>query len=132
MVYHLDEANTESWANGALWCLCYSCAPGMLQYRMGLAFSLGVSRVRVPGTEVVPIALAEALDGKDTRDYHQRVEPSIRGGRKLAWLILSKLGLVDDGGGDGSREEDAAAADDEALVGPLGDRGGAGDAVASM
>ena len=55
-----------------------------------------MKRIRIAGTTVVPIALADALDGRDTRDYHQRVEPSIQGGRKIARLILSKLGLVDE------------------------------------
>ena len=96
MVYNLDEANVDSWANCALCALCYGCAPGMLQFRMRLAFVLGVKRIRIAGTTVVPIALADALDGRDTRDYHQRVEPSIQGGRKIARLILSKLGLVDE------------------------------------
>merc|ERR1711920_467878 len=72
---------------------CYSCFPRVLQYRMNLAFEYGVRMVNIPNTEVVPIALSEALDGKDTNDYLQRVEPSIQGGRKIASLVLSKLGL---------------------------------------
>ncbi|EKX51761.1 hypothetical protein GUITHDRAFT_161409 [Guillardia theta CCMP2712] len=96
MVYNLDEQNNQSWANSALYCLCYHCAPGILQYRMRIAFELGVSKVKIPGVrEVVPIHLADALDGKDTRDYVARVEPSIQGGRKIACLILSKLGLIE-------------------------------------
>ena len=102
MVYNLDEANVDSWANCALCALCYGCAPGMLQFRMRLAFILGVSRIRIAGTTVVPVALADALDGKDTRDYHQRVEPSVQGGRKIARLILSKLGLLDEQQGAGA------------------------------
>eukprot|EP00960_Hanusia_phi_P045023 756983-Hanusia_phi.AAC.3 len=96
MVYNLDEKNNPSWANSALFCLCYHCAPGILQYRMRVAYDLGVSRVKIPGVrELIPIHLADALDGKDTRDYVARVEPSIAGGRKIACLILSKLGLIE-------------------------------------
>ena len=51
-------------------------------------------RSGVPGTLVVPIALSQALDGGDSSDYLQRVEPSIQGGRKMAELILSKLDMV--------------------------------------
>jgi len=93
MVYNLDEAMVESWANAFLNILCYSCFPRVFQYRMNLAFKYGISKVKIPNTEVVPIALSEALDGSDTNDYKQRVEPSIQGGRKMANLILSKLGL---------------------------------------
>eukprot|EP00927_Polykrikos_kofoidii_P007484 TRINITY_DN13071_c0_g1_i2.p1 TRINITY_DN13071_c0_g1~~TRINITY_DN13071_c0_g1_i2.p1 ORF type:complete len:369 (-),score=53.28 TRINITY_DN13071_c0_g1_i2:254-1264(-) len=93
MVYNLDERNVDSWANCALFLLCYFCFPGMLQARMRLAFDLGTSRVRLDGTQVVPVHLAEALDGKSTGDYHHRVEPSVQGGRKMANLILHHLGL---------------------------------------
>ena len=48
--------------------------------------------VQVPGTEIVPISLADALDGSCTEDYHQRVEPSVVGGQKMARLILQSLG----------------------------------------
>jgi len=94
MVYNLDEAMVESWANAILNLVCYSCFPGVLQYRMNLAFEYGVRMVKIPNTEVVPIALSEALDGKDTNDYLQRVDPSIQGGRKMANLVLFKLGLI--------------------------------------
>ena len=39
------------------------------------------------GTKVVPVPLYDAMDGKDTEDYKQRVEPSVQGGRKMAKLI---------------------------------------------
>ena len=42
----------------------------------------------MPGTEVVPLALFHTLDGTDSRDYLQRVEPSVRGGQKMAQAIL--------------------------------------------
>jgi hypothetical protein len=34
-------------------------------------------------TEVVPVPLFQALDGTETSDYVQRVEPSFLGGRSL-------------------------------------------------
>eukprot|EP00435_Cladocopium_sp_Y103_P014318 s968_g3.t1 len=92
MIYNLDERNGESWANLALCALCYTCFPSMLQRRMRLVFELGTSRIQVPGTEIVPISLADALDGRCTEDYHQRVEPSVIGGQKMARLILHRLG----------------------------------------
>lgn len=92
MIYNLDEKNTDSWANMALCALCYCCCPSVLQNRINLAFELGIARIKVPGTEVVPIRLADALDGKCSEDYHQRVEPSVIGGQKMARLILHRLG----------------------------------------
>merc|ERR1712039_144840 len=77
---------------GALCALCYSCFPSLLQNRINLAFELGISKIQVPDTEVVPIRLADALDGKSTEDYHERVEPSVVGGQKMARLILHRLG----------------------------------------
>ena len=93
MLYNLDEANVSSWANATLGCLCYSCFPSMLQYRINLIYRYGISRIKLRGTTIVPIRLCEALDGKDTQDYCERVEPSIIGGRKMARLILEKLKL---------------------------------------
>jgi hypothetical protein len=78
--------------------------------------------IQVDGTEVVPIFLglikpllhlstffvfcillfflltlplaADALDGTVRDDYVARVEPSDQGGRKVARLILEKMGIV--------------------------------------
>ena len=95
MVYYLDSNCSESWANVALSALCY-CGPfaGCLKRRIDLMYIAAISKVRIAGAEVVPIALSEALDGSAASDYHQRVEPSIQGGRKMAELILCKLDLL--------------------------------------
>lgn len=93
MIYFLDERNGQSWANLALCCLCYSFYPALLQSRLLLVYDRATSRVRIPGSVVVPIPLFEALDGKCTEDYQQRVEPSIIGGRKMSHHILRKLGF---------------------------------------
>eukprot|EP00756_Hemistasia_phaeocysticola_P053458 Hpha_TRINITY_DN290_c0_g1::TRINITY_DN290_c0_g1_i1::g.83574::m.83574 len=94
MIYNLDEKNTSSWANAALCALCYTCAPRMLQLRLRYVYALATAQMCIPGVEVVPVHLAEAMNGKDTNDYIDRVEPSEQGGRKMAKLILHKLGLV--------------------------------------
>jgi hypothetical protein len=92
MIYNLDEANRESWANVALCLLCYCCFPSILQNRINLVFERCITEIDIEGSEVVPIRLADALDGKCTQDYHQRVEPSVVGGQKMARLILHRLG----------------------------------------
>lgn len=42
-----------------------------------------------PGTEVVPFPLFEVLDGKNTEDYLQRVEPSPSGGKKMGDALFA-------------------------------------------
>lgn len=39
-------------------------------------------------TQILPFPLFEVLDGTDTNDYVQRVEPSVEGGRKMAGALL--------------------------------------------
>ena len=68
-IYYLDEVNGDSWANCALFCLCYCVCPSVLQYRIKRIFELATSDIRLDGTEVIPIALFDALDGKSTNDY---------------------------------------------------------------
>ena len=63
----------------------------MLQYRIRKMFELATCDIKIKGVEVIPIALSDALDGKSTGDYVQRVEPSISGGQKMASLIISKM-----------------------------------------
>ena len=43
------------------------------------------------GVPVVALPLFEILDGSDTRDYVQRVEPSPTGGAKLAKAIVDAI-----------------------------------------
>ena len=92
MLYHLDESDEAySWAGLALRLLRYDSRPRLVQRLLGLIFEHGVQRVRIPGTLTVPVALSAALDGTDSRDYSQRVEPSVEGGRKMARLLVRRL-----------------------------------------
>ncbi len=94
MLYYLDEAPGGSWAEGTLSALGYNRDPSKLQLLMRTVFERATRRVSLPGVErVVPVALYEALDGKRTEDYVQRVEPSAEGGRKMARRILDALDL---------------------------------------
>jgi hypothetical protein len=45
----------------------------------------------VPSARVTAVPLFETLDGTDSSDYVQRVEPSVSGGQKLACALLNKL-----------------------------------------
>ena len=88
MYYFLDVHGRGSWADCFLGCMCYDCAPWRLQSAIKKIFELATSRIRIPGVEVVPFPLFEVLDGSDTRDYLQRVEPSPQGGAKMARALM--------------------------------------------
>ena len=59
-----------------------------------------------PGTEVVAFPLFEVLDGSDSRDYVQRVEPSPQGGAKMGRALMDALLGISSP--QGSPHEDAA------------------------
>ena len=91
MLYFLDEKSTGSWADRTLALLNYTNNPQKVQSLLRRLFILATSKIKVPGCRVVPVPLFEALDGKDTSDYVQRVEPSASGGEKIASLVVSVL-----------------------------------------
>jgi len=88
MIYNPDEVAGGSWADGALCCLGYNVFPSRLQTLIRRVFAMGTSQIKIPGTEVVPFPLFQVLDGKNTRDYIQRVEPSPHGGQKMAKAFM--------------------------------------------
>jgi len=94
MLYNLDEAKGTGWAEETLEALGYNDDPSHLQDVIKTIYSVGVSRVSVPGTIVVPVPMFEALDGSDTDDYCQRVEPSIQGGSKMAEQFAAFIGTL--------------------------------------
>lgn len=91
MIYYLDEKATGSWADGMLGCMCYNAFPYRLQSAIRAMFRLATKRIRISGTEVVAFPLFEVLDGKTSSDYLQRVEPSPKGGRKMAVAIMDAI-----------------------------------------
>lgn len=54
-------------------------------------FEVGTSKICIPGTEVIALPLFRVLDGSDTNDYIQRVEPSPRGGAKMARALMDAV-----------------------------------------
>lgn len=102
MIYFLDEEATGSWADGALSCMCYDRNPSKLQSAIRTVYRLATRRMRIQVTEVVPVPLFEALNGKTSSDYVQRVEPSPSGGQKLAALIMDHV--LRSPGSDSERE----------------------------
>ena len=102
-IYYLDVHGRGSWADCFLQAMCYDCAPSRLQSAIRQVFELATRRIRIPGVDVHAFPLFEVLDGSDTRDYAQRVEPSPRGGAKMAAGLCDALfGSAADGGAVGA------------------------------
>ena len=101
MLYYLDE-NTEasSWANTALGLLGYNKDPTLLQLLIRTIYNHATCNIRIEGVEVIPLPLFEFLNGTNTNDYAQRVEPSPQGGCKIAHAIVGCLGNVTLGSGE--------------------------------
>jgi len=93
MIYFPDEKKTGSWSDTTLGYLGYNDHPSKLQEIIRQIFNVGTSKVEVEGTTFIPFPMFETLDGKDTKDYVQRVEPSSQGGQKLASSYLKVLDI---------------------------------------
>jgi hypothetical protein len=91
MIYYPDETATRGWAGPALNALGYISNPAKLQSLILKAFRDVLSTIRIPGSQVVPIPLFHVLNGKNSEDYIERVEPSTSGGRKMAEFFLDHL-----------------------------------------
>merc|ERR1711998_191147 len=83
MIYYLDEHPGGSWADGVLQKLGYDTDPTKLQLLIRQVYLRAVCKITIPGVKVIPNPMFEVLDGKDTNDYDNRVEPSVAGGEKL-------------------------------------------------
>ena len=91
MLYYPDQVGRGGWADCALSALGYNLAPAKLETLIRTVFRLATSQIRIAGTEVVGVPLFKAMDGKDTSDYCERVEPSPSGGAKMAELLIETI-----------------------------------------
>ena len=91
MIYHPDETTGNGWAEPALRALGYNQDPVKLQAVIAKMMEQAISRISIPGTQVIPVPLYRVLNGKDSSDYVLRVEPSPQGGRKMAEYFLDVL-----------------------------------------
>jgi len=91
MIYYLDVHGRGSWADCFLCAMGYDCAPGRLQAAIRAVFNLATRRIRIPGVDVIAYPLFEVLDGSNSADYVQRVEPSPLGGQKMARALVDAL-----------------------------------------
>ena len=86
-IYYPDEKTTGSWADRLLGYIGYNTNPEKLQAAIDQIFIYAISRIKIPGVQVIPFPMFRILDGKTTEDYVQRVEPSDQGGHKLAQAL---------------------------------------------
>ena len=107
MIYFpLESGKGQSgWADGKLRVLGYERNPGQLQAAIRELYKSATEEISVEGVEVLPCKLFEVLDGKEARDYVERVEPSGEGGRKMAEEFVRVLEGVLGGKGVGSKAE---------------------------
>eukprot|EP00927_Polykrikos_kofoidii_P014695 TRINITY_DN16487_c0_g1_i2.p1 TRINITY_DN16487_c0_g1~~TRINITY_DN16487_c0_g1_i2.p1 ORF type:complete len:312 (-),score=58.25 TRINITY_DN16487_c0_g1_i2:99-1034(-) len=91
MIYFLDEAPGDGWAESTLSRMGYNMNPGILQGVIRKIYAEATCKICVEGTQIVPLPLFEALDGKDSSDYVSRVEPSETGGQKMAEAIVAAV-----------------------------------------
>jgi hypothetical protein len=97
MIYFpLEEAysSQKSWADRQLKLLGYGRDPGHLQAGIRSIYESALNKIRIEGTEVISCPLYEVMDGKNAKDYVERVEPSVQGGRKMAEYLMKSLDLV--------------------------------------
>jgi hypothetical protein len=96
MIYFPLEAQfgQKSWADMQLKALGYNSFPGQLQAAIRAMYEGATKQVKVDGTEIVPCALHEVLEGKNADDYTARVEPNHEGGRKMAARFMELLDTV--------------------------------------
>jgi len=92
MLYHLDcDAEAQSWASTTLGLMRYNSKPAILKHIIESVYENGTKTVQVDGTKVVYLPLFKVLDGNDTSDYVERVEPSVVGGEKMGkeiWRVI--------------------------------------------
>lgn len=96
MIYFPLEAQfgQKSWAEMQLKSLGYNSYPTQLQAAIRAMYEIATKKVEVEGTEIVPCALHEVLDGKTPGEYTARVEPNDEGGRKMAVKFVELLGRI--------------------------------------
>ncbi|KAL1518907.1 hypothetical protein AB1Y20_003180 [Prymnesium parvum] len=91
MLYYLDMKPGGSWADNVLEKLGYNKDPEKLQLLLRKVYELGIQKITLKNIPVITVPMYEALDGTDTEDYVQRVEPSSQGGKKIARLIVGRI-----------------------------------------
>mmetsp|Transcript_11814 Transcript_11814/g.31965 ORF Transcript_11814/g.31965 Transcript_11814/m.31965 type:complete len:346 (-) Transcript_11814:357-1394(-) len=109
MLYFLDETPGGSWADPTLARLGYDNDPTKLQTLIRTIYATATKRIRIAGTEVIALPLFEIMDGKDSLDYDQRVEPSVQGGSKMGKFFVGTIVARDAAIANGRGAEEPAS-----------------------
>ena len=92
MYYYPDEQISNSWSDKVLYYLGYNTNPKKLQEVIKQIFIHAISKIDIDDcTEIIPFAMYSVLNGKNTKDYVQRLEPSNQGGQKLAKELVNLI-----------------------------------------
>lgn len=91
MIYYPDVKSGNGWAEWPLKLLGYNKNPAKLQAIIRLIFKRAISDIELNGIRVIPFPMFAIMDGKDTTDYVERVEPSASGGLKLAKALYNDI-----------------------------------------
>jgi hypothetical protein len=91
-IYYPDVNPVQSWCNNTLNILGYTKNPKIIQNLIKEIYELCISELKNPITNTFP--MYKILDGNNSDDYVQRVEPSSQGGEKLAIEILKTTQLI--------------------------------------
>ncbi len=90
-LYFPDKCKNGGWADIALKFMKYDIDPEILQSIIRTIFSSAISKIYINNAKIIPVALHEVLDGTNTIDYVQRVEPSFIGGAKISELLTNTI-----------------------------------------
>jgi len=93
-LYYLDESPSGGWADPILNALGYNSNPGKLQSLIQQIHFHATEKIPQKISNAIPFKMYEHMNGKDPKDYVDRVEPSEHGGAKLAkgyYELISKL-----------------------------------------
>ena len=84
MIYYPDLTLTKSWCGNILKSLDYHKFPNILQTIIEQIYNLAISKIQIEDLKIIAFPMFKFLDGSDTKDYVQMVEPSNIGGKKIA------------------------------------------------
>ena len=92
MLYFPDASDKiQSWASQTLDLLGYSKDPKRLQAAIESIYRHAIKAIKIDGVKISYFPMFRTLDGTETQDYVQLVEPSGLGGAKLARNLIQHL-----------------------------------------
>jgi len=86
-IYYPYECDDGSWANPALTAVHYTNTEGINKFKklIRLIYVHATCEIKIDNSIIIPIPLFEVLDSSEQSiDFLHRVEPSIKGGMKMA------------------------------------------------